>query len=315
MNLPPREQKRILRTTTTTSYAEHSDTDDDNLTTSPVDSSLTNLIPDDAPKWLAPLIQQIHVNLRKEINDLRLEINDSSMKLNQTIATLESNMKETRQFMDSLKTETDGLKVILTQKDTLVENLTRRVETLERNLQKIETVERKQMKKEAGELSNHLIISGESVPAYTNEENTKEITDKIIRDCCRLNLSNDSIHHAHRTGKPPPDRRPVKRRIKLYLSNSETKSDIVRAAITFRESTASGLYINEELLPSVDTLFYHLRALKKDYRDKIFALHTRNGIIRVKKTRGGEVTEILTEDEFGKFLALIGLPNPIASSV
>jgi len=280
-----------------------------------MDPSLTKLIPKDAPRWLAPLIQQFYVNLRKERSDMRRETDESLMKMNQTIATLESNLTETRRNIESMKTESDNQKVILTQKDTLIENLTQRVEKIERNLQKFESMERKQLKKEAEELSNHLILSGNSVPAYTSGENTKEITDKIILDCCRLSLSQDSIHHAHRIGKPPTDRRPAKRRIKLYLSNSETKSDIVRAAITLREQEANGLYINEELLPSVDTLYFHLRDLKRNTHDKIFALHTRNGIIRVKKTRVGEAIEILTEDDFVKFLDLIGLPNPIESPV
>ena len=174
----------------------------------------------------------------------------------------------------------------------------------------MEIVQREELKTKAKTLSNNLILYGDSIPVYKTHESALEIAKKIIRDYCRLSLSKDSIHNAHRIGKPPTNGQIDQRRIKLYVTNSEIKNNIIRAYLTLRD-TRHELYINEELLPYVAKLYYDLRMLKKSNPNKIFTLYTRNGIIHVKKTRESKMMEIVTKDDFIKFINLIGLDNQI----
>ena len=162
-----------------------------------------------------------------------------------------------------------------------------------------------QEKKEAERLSNNLILSGNFIPAYSERENTTEISTDILRNTFKLNVKDFHIASTNRLGKPPPQGVQDRRNIIIRLTNKSIKNDIIVCNIKNR---VRGLYINEELTGTVNEIYYKLRKLKKENPDEIATLYTRDGVIIAREEKRGKLFSIFTENDLIKFKQEVGLP-------
>ena len=127
---------------------------------------------------------------------------------------------------------------------------------------------------------------------------------EVLKKYIDYDLDKAHISLATRMGKAPPDGKEDKRGIKISVINKSIKETIVNKNLGNFQAC---LYINEELTESVNRLYYEVRNLKKENRDKIYAVYTRDGIIRVRREKKGVVASILTEKDLEEFKNLIGL--------
>lgn len=156
---------------------------------------------------------------------------------------------------------------------------------------------------EAETLANNLIISGSLVPDFHHGENPKEVVRALIKDHLKIVMPSDNIAVAHRLGKPASTGR-VKNKIMVRFHRKEDKKNIIIANIKMR---VNELFINEELTQQANKMYYDNRKLRKDNRDSIAILYTRDGVICARKTKEGLMHHILTEEDLKTFLHAAGL--------
>ena len=68
-----------------------------------------------------------------------------------------------------------------------------------------------------------------------------------------------------------------------------------------------GLYMNEELTPEVNSLYYQLRQMRRRDSSVFHRLFTRDGVIKVKKSSTGQMYSIVTEQQFNNYKRDAGL--------
>ena len=103
----------------------------------------------------------------------------------------------------------------------------------------------------------------------------------------------------------PPENASLDRRgILVKFHEKDTKVQVVINNIKKR---TPGLFINEQLTREVNEIYTIARKLKKDNPSKIATLHTRDGVIRAKKSRNGDQYNIFTGADLDDFKHDIGL--------
>ena len=127
---------------------------------------------------------------------------------------------------------------------------------------------------DAYERLDTIIISGGSVPAFTNGENCSTILKDLIKNKLHLEISSSDINTAHRLGKKPTSQAVDKRNLIVKLCRRDIKRAIIQAA---RNNKDSNLFINESLTPLRRSIFYALRQIRKAHPNLIRGCATFDG--------------------------------------
>ena len=81
---------------------------------------------------------------------------------------------------------------------------------------------------ESYERRDTVIVSGDGIPAVTDNEDSSKIVTQLIKDKINLIVNPADISVAHRLGRKP-DQGPNKRKIVIKLCRRETKSRFVES--------------------------------------------------------------------------------------
>ena len=240
------------------------------------------------------------INKSKEIyNDLLGKFSTLSEEHESLKNTTRNLQKELNEVKTNLFVERESDKASLSHLQeeirVLKENQKNNHESLKSRIEKID----------ATNSSANLIISGDLLPTESPHEDTPNIVIETLKDHLKYQLPRERITAAYRIGRRTSDRGNTdKRRIILKLADRNQKKDLMAACIAMK---VRGLYINEELTPEVNSLFYDLRQLRKNNSNSFFRLYTRDGVIKVKRTEVGKVYNIVTKEQLETFKHEAGL--------
>lgn len=208
------------------------------------------------------------------------------------------NIKNAMEEIESLKKEVKYLKE---------ENVKIKSEN-DKNIAENEEKERNTTLVEAEKIAENIILSGTSIPDHHGNEDIVNVAIETLRNNTNVNVNRSDFAHAYRPKKKMQNGYVYDKKIVIKFHSKTTKRDTVQSNFTAKPS---GLFINEQLTKTVDEIHYQLRKLKKSHAGKIAVLYTKNGVIRVRKTKQGSLYSILTTKDFNKFIRDAQLPNPL----
>ena len=166
----------------------------------------------------------------------------------------------------------DAMKV----KDKNIKTLETKVSILEN---KIESMESKFDNNEAVERMNDIIITGPSTPTSRAGEVCGSVVRDLIRNTLRVNIAPNEIVKAHRIGKMPQGEDVTdKRSIFVQFISKDKKVEVFDAIKAIKPN---GLYLNENLSPTRNSIMYVLRKVKKDFPDKVSGCRSIDGNVYV----------------------------------
>ena len=153
--------------------------------------------------------------------------------------------------------------------------------------------------------SKKIILCGNAIPEFREDESPLTIAQSVIHDNLRIRV-NGCITNAIRFEPPPTagGRRPNPnpKKILVEVNNIGTKRHIVDTALQVK---SRDLFINELLPKRTNEMFYKLRKLKKER--KIAVLYTKDGVIKVRKTKEGTLYKLRTKGDMDDFLQNAGI--------
>ena len=203
-------------------------------------SSLARNCPEDISKLSSD--GQLIVNLLKdEINQLRQEF----------LTTI----NEKNSLINSLSEEVIGLK--------------KRISKLESSLDDSDAYERR----------DTIIISGPEIPQFSTGENPVAITQKLIRDCLKIEVPASDINTVHRLGKKPTNQAPDKRSLILKLCRRDLKRELISASYRQERPT---VFLSESLTPIRRTILYSLRKIRRSHPDIVLGCSSFDGRVFAK---------------------------------
>ena len=160
-------------------------------------------------------------------------------------------------------------------KDARIDSLERQVAVLKSDLS---VMNDRLDNAESSERKDMLIMSGVSVPQYTEGENARGLVLGTIKQKMKLEFKSDDFLEVFRLGKKPVAQQPDKRSILMRLRNSEIKENLLGAA---RKVKPEGLYFNENLTATRSNILYTLRQAKRFHPEKISTCGSTNGRVYV----------------------------------
>lgn len=284
------QTNRVLRDVEKRNYCETATSENDGE-----NSLMTSVVP---PIWFSGAMADLEKRLVRNLEErLISELNRHKDEMKQEIENLKSQIiSDQKNRMTHFENQ---CKSHLQDQDEKLEIHNKQIQTLSQEVATLKELVGSHEKKEAERLSQNLILSGRAMPEFTEGENTALVAVEIFKNKFNLSVPRIHISSANRIGKPPTDGKPDKRKIIMRLTNKDVKNDVV---ITNIKNRVADLFINEELTKTVDGIYYQLRKLKKENPSKIATLYTRDGVIKVKKTKVGQPYSILTEKELDTFM-------------
>ena len=163
---------------------------------------------------------------------------------------------------------------VLSEKNSVAEELKERVSLLEN---KVEKLEASMDNTSQYDRRDTLIISGDSIPISSPEENCKKVVIDLFLAKLHLNIDQRDISVTHRVGRKM-NNAPDKRNIILKLCRRDLIPEIFNACRQFRPEK---FFISESLTPTRNKICYVIRQLKKKFPGKIRGCRTHNGEPRV----------------------------------
>ena len=264
---------------------------------------------DSPPLWfnhaMAMFVENLANKLKLQLdlfkNEIKEQMKEQENRFANLITACNQRITEQERKIDEL-----GAKMAECEKTKAEEHeqLREEVHQLRLKIEQQDAVQQTLKKKDAMVTSNTLLLSGDRVPTYKSGERTADVAVDLLKNIFDYHLDKTYISSSSRIGKPPSDGKLDKRGIKLCLNNKVIKDDIVKTNV---ENFTDGFFINEELIESVNKLYFEIRNIRKNNRAKIPILYTRDGIIKVKRERKGRVTSIFSEKDLDDFKKLVGL--------
>ena len=145
--------------------------------------------------------------------------------------------------------------------------------------------------------STKIILSGDIIPPIRDTESPKDVALEIIQQNLHIPAKEHIISAVRFGPSPTRNGQQPNRKILVELRNIQAKRSIVDAALQVK---CQGLFINELLPKKTNELYFEVRKLKKD--KKIQVAYTKDGVIRVKKTREGATRKIYTKRDLEKYI-------------
>ena len=145
---------------------------------------------------------------------------------------------------------------LINKKDEEISVLRGRVTQLERRIEKLEDAVDDG---EALGMKNHIILSGEKVPPFSQNEETSSVVRNVLRTFAKFELPEDQILSANRIGAKPTSQRPDTRNIRVVLRDNGMKHSLLSSC----KSARPQIYMSEFLTPRRSTIMYVLRKIKK----------------------------------------------------
>ena len=249
---------------------------------------------------------------KSNISDLKHELHQSKENcaaLQESLATLTSEHDEQKKITAKLQKDLERFKtesLIERQSDkTSLAQLREDIRKLrEEKSNEVESLKTRLGKIDADKTSNNLILSGRHIPAVAQNEDPVAVAISVLRTHLQYELRQQQVETAYRIGRLPESGSPDKRKIILKLSDKNIKRDLFGAYKTMK---VQDLYINEELTPEVNHLYYQLRQLKKMNPSSFDRLFTRDGIIKARKSPTGKMYSIVTQEQLDIFKRDTGL--------
>ena len=118
---------------------------------------------------------------------------------------------------------------------------------------------------DAYERRDTILLSGNSIPVFSQGENTANIAIQIFKNELRMEVSERDISVAHRVGKKPANQQPDKRNIILKLCRRDLKRPLIIASRKLPTEQRQNIHINESLTPTRSTILYALRQVKREH--------------------------------------------------
>ena len=268
-------------------------------------------------KEFEDMLKEMEVRITTELNnklknlseELKTEFDTKIKELEKKLTGEQNNMKQ--EYDRKISDMQANFDRNLEELNDLKEQLDSKVKTYDMVNTKLEQELYRIKKYEAEKLSHNLLLSGPLVTsAIESQEDIKQAAINLIAEHTQFPLHLDrhatQVSSAETFGrKPKPGSRdPDNRGILLKFHAKETKMEVVSFNL---QNRTNGFYINEQLTPEVNDLYREARKLKRDNPSKIAVLHTRDGIIRIKKTRTGVQNDILTKADLERFKTNVGL--------
>ncbi len=163
--------------------------------------------------------------------------------------------------------------------------LTRRVDDLELHVDDVDQYERR----------DTVILTGDSLPPETSQENTTNIVTQVIKEHLKINIKEVDISLSHRLGKPAQQKN---RPIIVKLASRSLKQDLVGACVQLRPQ----LYINESLTPRRRVILHKVLAIRKEHKAKFQQCYTQDGRIVIKLKNSNQRHTITNEKQLLSFV-------------
>ena len=184
--------------------------------------------------------------------------------------TFLAEINELKNTVKQLEKRNDELSLQNEQLSSKINDLAVKFEKQDDYIQDVDAYERRDC----------VIISGGNLPKGTEDEDPGRVARKAIKDHLKIDLRINEINVCHRLGKKNPNSSEDSRPIIIKLHNRPIKYELRKASLEHRET--ANLFVNESLTPYRRTLFYNLRRLRKQVKDKIQQCYTHDGIIYIK---------------------------------
>ena len=178
-------------------------------------------------------------------------------------------------FTEEIESVKRSFMEVCSEKDKKISDLSLEVDSLKRKAEKMED---QIDESDQYERRDTLIISGDSLPESSSDEDCTRIICQAVQEKLNYIVSPTEISVAHRLGPKSSSQRPDKRKIIAKFCRRNTKKDLLAAA---RRVKPNNLYINESLTAQRQTICFALRKAKKDYPNKISGVSTVDGRVFV----------------------------------
>ena len=267
---------------------------------------------DDVSGWIKFLNSKIDLVVEQINIDRTSEIKNKIV--NEIRTEMDRNMKEMKKKMTDVSQENRNdvnLKIERLKSD-MHDDIMKKVEAsmkihqekLDQALSDIQTLKNSfrqvQVKSEASQYQTQIIISGRSIPPESENEDVLQVAKNLIKE--ELRRSDRDLIVSARRFKPSNNSR-ASSSIVIETNSRDIKNDIIRTAVNIRPKD---LYFNEMLPREINNLLYKLRKIKRD-SGMISKLHTKDGVIKARKTNTGKCYNILTEEDMETFLREAGI--------
>ena len=251
-------------------------------------------------------------NTDADMSDLKSELKqykENCDSLQRSLATLESDYKEQKNISLELQKDLEKFKTEnLVERESDKRSLSQLREEIrklrEEKNSEVESLKTRVGKMDANKTSNNVILSGSIIPPVMQNEDPLAVATDILKTHLRYELPKHQVESAYRIGRLPERGSPDKRKIIIKLCDKNIKKDLFGA---YRTMKVQDLYINEELTPEANNLFYQLRQLKKRNPNSFDRLFTRDGIIKARKSPTGQMYSIVTQEQLDIFKRDAGL--------
>ena len=255
-------------------------------------------------KWSVSFEEKFFLKLSEVEQSLKLEFNTKIHELEEKFRREQNDM--TRKYEKKIADVETQFSHRLSEQDDKIRELATELNSRNTELQHMKSEMLIQRKNNAEKLSQNLVLSGKQIPAASPHEDLTRTAVDIIKSSTKYPIKLEEIISTERFGKIPAVGAEDRRGILVKLHSKQTKEQIVTNNISTR---TPDLFINELLTREVSELYRELRKLKRDHSSHIAILHTKDGIIRAKKTRTGRRFDIFTREDLDNFKKAVGITD------
>lgn len=167
--------------------------------------------------------------------------------------------EDNKALFDLLTEKLEEMMGLLAERDVKIEKLEGKVVAMESVIADLKV---RVDDAEAENRSSSIIISGDSLPVYSPNENSIQVACEVLKRDLKYEISRSNIISGFRIGKKVGSQAASMKSILLKLSSRETKQDILTACKTVKPRD---LFINESLIPRRAHVLYLLRRAKKEH--------------------------------------------------
>ena len=187
-------------------------------------------------------------------------LTELATKLDYLVSKMDK-MENVLEKIGSLETQVESV----TGENVFLKN---RIAELERKMEDLESTRR----------GCHLMLSGREISQLPSTGDLRKPVTDLLNRTTNYSLSPTDMLSTHRIGRSTPSQTPDRRSIKVKLSNSDIKNDLL---LSCKRTRPDGLFINEDLIPTRSGILFSLRQAKKRFPHKIAGHGSLNGRVYV----------------------------------
>ena len=204
----------------------------------------------------------------KSLNDLSLKSADGKSIVPAILQCLQNMQTQFNKAIEDMK---ESFMDVLRQKDEKIAELSGEIVLLKRQ---VERIEGRIDDNDQYERRDTLIISGESLPQCSSDDDCVEMVRQIAKDKLNYIVAASDISVAHRLGPKSTSQRPDRRKIIVKFCRRNLKVDLFAAA---RRVKPVNLFVNECLTAQRQSIFFALRKARKEFPNIVSGCSTIDG--------------------------------------